>query len=45
MKILTSLNEWVFSSLKSLSLSNKTEILSKASKDTNEVSSCVQPEV
>ena len=32
------------SSSKSLSSSNKIEILSKSSKDTNEASLCVQPE-
>ena len=42
MKILTSLNKRVISSSKSLSSSNEVEIFPKSSKDTNEVSSCVQ---
>ena len=33
------------SSFSSKSLSNETEILSKSSKDTNDASSCVQPDV
>ena len=37
-KLLTALNKWVFSSSKSLSSSDKIEILSRPSKDTNEVS-------
>ena len=43
-KIFTSSNKWVICSSKSLSLSNKIEILAKLSKDTNKASSSVQAE-
>ena len=37
-------NKYVISASKSLSLSNKIEIFSKSSKETNEASSCMQTE-
>ena len=43
-KKLTLLNKWIISSSKSLSSSDKIEILSKSSKDTNGVSLCGHPE-
>ena len=43
-KIFTSLNKRVISYPELLSSSNKIGILSKSSKDTNEASTCVQPE-